>query len=153
MAIAVGLDPALVFEGAVPRLVDEWQIHPVLWDAARRIVDQRRAKGQFIFTGSTAPSESVARHSGAGRFARLTMRTMTMFESGEACGGVSISGLAKGESIASAGEDWTVHDLFERICRGGWPGNLGLDLEQAQENNKDYLRTIAEVDINTPNGV
>ncbi len=153
VAIAVGLDPALVLEGAVPRLVDEWQIHPVLWDVARRIVDQRRAKGQFILTGSTAPSESVARHSGAGRFARLTMRTMTMFESGEAFGGVSISALAKGESFTNAGEDWTVHDLFERICRGGWPGNLDLNIKQAQENNKDYLRTIAEVDINTPDGV
>ena len=153
VAIAVNLDPALVLDGETPRLVDEWQIQPILWDVARRLIDERRSKGQFIFTGSTAPSESVARHSGAGRFARLTMRTMSMFESGEATGGVSLSGLVAGECFATTSDDRSIQDLFERMCRGGWPGNLGLTLEQARENNRDYLRTIAEVDINTPDGM
>lgn len=153
VAIAVNLDPALVLDGETPRLVDEWQIQPILWDVARRLIDERRSKGQFIFTGSTVPSESVARHSGAGRFARLTMRTMSMFESGEATGGVSLSGLVAGECFATTSDDRSIQDLFERMCRGGWPGNIGLTLEQARENNRDYLRTIAEVDINTPDGM
>lgn len=153
VAIAVNLDPALVLEGETPRLIDEWQVQPILWDTARHLIDERRRKGQFIFTGSTAPGESAARHSGAGRFARITMRTMSMFESGESEGGVSLAGLAAGGSFTSAPGDWSVRDLFERMCRGGWPANLDLTLKQAQENNKDYLRTIAEVDVSTPDGV
>jgi len=151
--IAMGIDPALVLDGDTPRLVDEWQVQPLLWDAARHLVDDRQKKGQFIFTGSTAPGEQAARHSGAGRFSRVRMHTMTLFETGDATGPVSLQNLAAGEEIRAVESSMNISTLFERMCRGGWPANLGLTLAQAQANNRDYARTIAEVDIRTPDGV
>lgn len=151
--IAIDMDPALVLKGDVPRLVDEWQVQPILWDVARRIIDDQRAKGQFIFTGSTAPSAAAATHSGAGRFARLTMRTMTLFEMGHSTGGASLTSLAAGGAPASPPSTWGVEELFEQMCRGGWPGNLGLPLNEVRANMRDYLHTIAAVDITTPDDV
>ncbi|MGM5594828.1 DUF4143 domain-containing protein [Corynebacterium glucuronolyticum] len=151
--IAMGIDPALVLDGDTPRLVDEWQVQPLLWDAARHLVDDRQKKGQFIFTGSTAPREKAARHSGAGRFSRVRMHTMTLFETGDATGPVSLQNLAAGEEIRAVESSMNISALFECMCRGGWPANLGLTLAQAQANNRDYARTIAEVDIRTPDGV
>ncbi|MCT1563410.1 ATP-binding protein [Corynebacterium glucuronolyticum] len=150
--IAMGIDPALVLDGDTPRLVDEWQVQPLLWDTARHLVDDRQEKGQFIFTGSTASGEQAARHSGAGRFARVRMRTMTLFETGDSTGTVSLQNLAAGEEIRAVESSMNISTLFERMCRGGWPTNLELTLAQAQANNRDYARTIAEVDIRTPDG-
>lgn len=151
--IAVGVDPMMVLDGKVPRLVDEWQVQPILWDAARHVVDDRQKKGQFIFTGSTAPSELVARHSGAGRFARLKMYTMTLAETGESTCEVSLDALATGGRAKATNSSWNITKLCERMCFGGWPGNLGLSVKQTRSNIRDYLRTIAEVDISTPDGV
>lgn len=145
--------PQLVLEGDTPRLVDEWQVYPVLWDLARHEIDRRHRPGQFIFTGSTAPGEGAARHSGAGRFARLVMGTMTFAETGHSDSAVSLRELAQlppGAAITPASSSLTVPDIAQRIAHGGWPGNLELSTEQARANNRDYLETVCAVDIRIP---
>lgn len=149
---AMEVEPSLLLEGSTPRLIDEWQEQPALWDVVRNAVDERQAKGQFILTGSTAPSELVARHSGAGRFARLVMSTMTLQESGHSSEEVSLRAVIAGESPRAADSGLRFRELMERIAVGGWPGNLGLSAEQSLANNRDYLRTVAEIDISTPDG-
>ncbi|WP_098389385.1 ATP-binding protein [Corynebacterium renale] len=151
--IAMGTDPNLLLMGATPRLVDEWQVQPLLWNAARHLIDDRQDVGQFIFTGSTAPSELVASHSGAGRFARLRMSTMTFWESGDSTGEVSLTEISKGNTQLAGGASKSIQDIAERMTRGGWPAGRNLPLEAAARNNRDYIRTIAEVDISTPDGV
>lgn len=150
--LAMETDPRLLLEGETPRLIDEWQIEPRLWDFARHAIDDRQAKGQFIFTGSTAPGASATRHSGAGRFARLNMSTMTLFESGESDGSVSLEAVATGDSIPFVEPTLTLQQLAERVCRGGLPYNVGLPLDEALENVRDYVTTVGEVDIHTVDG-
>ncbi|EFN92853.1 hypothetical protein HMPREF9278_2124 [Mobiluncus mulieris FB024-16] len=145
--------PDLALQGATPRLIDEWQVHPILWDLSRHEIDRRREPGQFILTGSTAPGAGAAKHSGAGRFARLTMGTMTFLETGHSDATISLHELAKsapGEEIAPHASRLTIPDIAQRLAFGGWPGNLGLTAKQATENNRDYLETIAAVDIRVP---
>lgn len=145
--------PQLVLEGDTPRLVDEWQVFPVLWDLARHEIDRRHRPGQFIFTGSTAPGEGAARHSGAGRFARIVMGTMTFAETGHSDSAVSLSELAQlpsGTALTPTSSALTVPDIAQRIVHGGWPGNLELSTEQARANNRDYLETVCAVDIRIP---
>ena len=142
-------DPRLLLDGEAPRLFDEWQLHPRLWDFARHEIDRRKAKGQFIFTGSTAPGVNATRHSGAGRFARLTMSTMTLFESGESDGSVSLRDVVAGKSPAFATPPLAFADLANRMCRGGLPYNVDLSLEDAIQNVRDYMQTVAGVDIHT----
>lgn len=145
--------PDLALKGNTPRLIDEWQVYPILWDLARHQIDRRREPGQFILTGSTAPGAGAAKHSGAGRFARLTMGTMTFLETGHSDGAVSLGELVKlapGEKIAPHPSELSVIAIAERLSFGGWPGNLGLSTKQAAENNRDYLETIAAVDIRMP---
>ncbi len=148
--ISMGLDPTLILQGPTPRLLDEWQAQPLLWDIARHEIDARKKTGQFIFTGSTAPSEAAQRHSGAGRFSRLTMQTMTLFESGESTGEASLSALLEGTAPSVGASPLTVSELAERICHGGWPAFRTLSTSDAQANLRDYVRTIAELDITTP---
>lgn len=150
--LAMETDPRLLLEGETPRLIDEWQIEPRLWDFARHAIDDRQAKGQFIFTGSTAPGASTTRHSGAGRFAWLNMSTMTLFESGESDGSVSLEAVATGDSIPFVEPTLTLQQLAERVCRGGLPYNVGLPLDEALENVREYVTTVGEVDIHTVDG-
>ncbi|VEI13068.1 ATP-binding protein [Trueperella bialowiezensis] len=152
VATVINLDPNLVLNGSTPRLLDEWQAYPVLWNTVRRAVDDRREKGQFILTGSTAPAESAGRHSGAGRFARITMQTMSLWETGHSSGEVSVAALLQGEPAAAEPSSLSVEELAERISRGGWPHYQSLTVSQALATNRDYIRTIAEVDIATPDG-
>ena len=147
--LAMATDPRLLLDGEAPRLVDEWQLHPRLWDFARHEIDRRKAKGQFIFTGSTAPGVNATRHSGAGRFARLTMSTMTLFESGESDGSVSLRDVVAGTSPTFATPPLAFVDLANRMCRGGLPYNVDLSLEDAIQNVRDYVQTVADVDIHT----
>ena len=151
--ISMGVDPALVLQGPTPRVLDEWQAQPKLWDVVRHEIDGRGQPGQFILTGSTAPAEAVQGHSGAGRFSRLTMHTMTLAESGESTGQASLLNMVKGEAPRVGKTELTIHDLAERICRGGWPGFLRLSVADAQANLRDYVRTIVELDISTPDKV
>lgn len=145
----VAVDPALVLEGVPPRLLDEWQHYPQLWNAVRREVDNRSARGQFILTGSTAPSTDAIRHSGAGRFARLRMRTMTLSESGHSDATVSFAALLDGDQPRSASTALAFDDLLERIAVGGWPAFTGLPVKAAMANVRDYVDTIAEVDVHS----
>ncbi len=140
-------DPAMLLDGATPRLIDEWQRVPEVWDAVRAAVDDRQQDGQFILTGSASPSESLTRHSGAMRISRLRMRPMSLYESGDSTGAVSLAGLLAGADSTAAPP---VHDLTaiaELTCRGGWPATLRRDIDDAQQAARDYLDTIAGTDI------
>ncbi|QPK80228.1 ATP-binding protein [Corynebacterium lizhenjunii] len=149
----MAIDPALLLAGDTPRVLDEWQVFPELWNHVRHEVDSRQAKGQFILTGSTAPGEKAARHSGAGRFSRLTLSTMTFSETGHSTGAVSLRALAHGADLQPMKSDLKIADVVERMCRGGWPGWLDVSTSDAMANARDYLRTVAEVDVATPDGV
>lgn len=145
---AIRVDPALVLNGAPPQLIDEWQLEATaVWNHVRHAINRRAAPGQFVLTGSAVPDDDAARHTGAGRFARLRMRPMSLYESGESTGVMSVSALLDGQRPTSPVSELTVPDLVDLVARGGWPLNLDLDVADAARANRDYLRTIAEVDI------
>ncbi len=122
---AIAVDPTLVLEGNSPRLIDEWQIEPVIWNHIRRYVDQKQQVGQFILTGSSVPADDVTRHTGAGRIARLRLRTLSLFESGYSSGELSLNDLFAGQFSNSADHGLNLKEIVERLCIGGWPGYLG----------------------------
>ena len=116
----VDINPSLLLEGKTPRLIDEWQIAPKLWDAARFEIDHRNQEGQFIFTGSAVPADSTQiEHSGTGRFAWLTMYPMSLFESEESSGFVSLKDLFNDPSMISAKNVLKIDELAFLVCRGG----------------------------------
>ncbi len=149
---AAAREPALVLDGATPRLIDEWQLEPAIWNHVRRAIDDRRAPGQFILTGSAVPPDDITRHTGAGRITRLRMRPMTMFETGMSGGAISLAGLLAGEPARSADSGVTVADLAREIAVGGWPGFQGLTVEQGVRAVRDYLEEIRRVDIGRVEG-
>ena len=144
--------PDKLLEGAIPRLIDEWQEGPLLWDAVRSAVD-RGGRGMYVLTGSAVPpeidddEERVPRHTGTGRIARLTMRPMSLWESGESTGEVSMEKLFAGEDVTGAKSGLELEDVCELICRGGWPGALGLSGRVARGPAKEYYAAIVESDI------
>jgi predicted AAA+ superfamily ATPase len=144
---AIAVDPALVLEGATPRLLDEWQIEPTLWNHVRRAVDDRSDSGQFILTGSAVPADDITRHTGAGRIARLRMRPMSLFETGRGLGRISLTGLLEGEMVASADSGLTVADIADEVARGGWPGLRERAVPDAVLAIRDYLDEIVRVDV------
>ncbi len=144
---AAAVDPALVLEGATPRLIDEWQLEPAVWNHVRRAVDDRRAPGQFILAGSAVPPDDITRHTGAGRIARLRMRPMTLFETGSSSGEVSLVRLLAGEPVHGVDTGLRVADLAREIAVGGWPGFRGLATVQALRAVRDYLEEIRRVDV------
>lgn len=141
------LSPALVLEGERPRLLDEWQLEPRLWNHVRRTVDERRRPGQFILTGSATPTDDVTRHSGSGRILRVRMRPMSLLESGHSTGSVSLARLLDGEPVAGAKANLDLHGIVERIRIGGWPGLQHLGVEGAQTLLRSYLDDVARADI------
>lgn len=147
------LDPSLVLDGDVPRLIDEWQVEPRLWNHVRRAVDDRGTPGQFVLTGSSVPPDDVARHTGAGRFSFLRMRPMTFFETGHTNGAVSLAGLLTGEPPRAPDPGLTVADLAERITVGGWPAQQGRRVIDAARGARDYLEQISGVDVSRVTGV
>lgn len=150
---ALQVAPALVLDGAVPRLIDEWQLGgTTLWNHIRRAVDDRQAPGQFILTGSSTPRDDFARHSGAGRFARISMRPMSLYEMGYSSGAASLAGLLAGGGIACPDPGLSVPEILDRIAVGGWPANLTRDLDAALQQNRDYLTNAREVDVPTTVG-
>ena len=151
---AVGLNPALVLEGETPRLIDEWQIEPAIWNQIRRAVDDRGEPGQFILAGSAVPTDELTRHSGAGRIARLRMRPMSLIESGLSSGEISLRALLTGSATAEAAESKPdIGDLADEIARGGWPGFRARSLESAMEAVRDYLGEVSRTDISQVDGV
>lgn len=145
--------PDRLLEGAIPRLIDEWQEGPLLWDAVRSAVDHG-GRGMFVLTGSAVPpevdegaDERVPRHTGTGRIARLTMRPMSLWESGDSTGEVSIERLFAGEDVTGARSNIELEDVCELVCRGGWPGALGLSGRAARGPAREYYAAIVESDI------
>ena len=144
--------PSLLLDGAVPRLLDEWQMAPVLWDAVRFAVDRRGAQGQFILTGSTKPLDGDVMHTGTGRIARMRMRTMSLFESGDSTGQVSLASLFSGaEPEGIAGLD--VEHLAFVTARGGWPAAVGADEGVGLQQARNYLDAIVETDVSEVDGM
>lgn len=141
------IDPSLVLEGPTPRLIDEWQTVPAIWNHVRRAVDDRRAAGQFILTGSSVPADDATRHSGAGRFLRLRMRPMSLFESGHSTGNVSLGALLRGEAPSSAQPPLTIPDIADRICIGGWPALVDQPFALAVRSVRGYLDEVRRVDV------
>lgn len=144
--------PSLLLEGDVPRLIDEWQTAPVLWDAVRFAVDERNRPGQFILTGSSVPQDDAVMHTGTGRISRVLMRPMSLYESLESNGTVSLKELFDGGDIAAHSE-MTLENVAFALIRGGWPGSVGLDEEDAVVKIQDYVDSIVNIDVSRVDGV
>lgn len=148
------LNPNQLLKGAVPRLIDEWQIAPKLWDAIRFEVDHRGELGLFILTGSAVPVDSKKiTHSGTGRFAWLTMRPMSLFESGDSNGTVSLKALFDGETEVEADSNLDIEHLAFLVCRGGWPQAVNMRDEIALYQAMDYYDAVINSDINRADNV
>ena len=150
------IDTDAALAGNTPMLIDEWQTVPKLWDAVRYVVDHRRKMGQFILTGSAVPNkeaEEEREHSGTGRFAWLTMRPMTLFESGESNGKVSLGNLFTAPEKILEKNELKLQDIAFLICRGGWPMAIGLPEEAALEQAFDYYDAVTKEDITKVDGV
>ena len=149
------ISPRTLLQGETPRLLDEWQIAPKLWDAIRFEVDHREGFGQFLLTGSAVPADSsLIHHSGTGRFAWLRMRPMALAESGESTGEVSLSALfADAGAQVFAENRLSLNDLAFLICRGGWPQATKLSGEDSLVQSFDYVDAIAREDISHVDGI
>jgi hypothetical protein len=145
--------PSLLLRGDAPRLIDEWQMAPVLWDAVRAEVDRRRIPGQFILTGSAVPKDNAVAHSGTGRIARVKMHTMSLFESGESSGAVSLQALFDGTQEEGAMSSLSVEEISYVICRGGWPAALAFPKDDALDVARNYVDAIVEEDVSRLDGM
>jgi hypothetical protein len=146
--------PSLLLAGDTPRLIDEWQMAPVLWDAVRAEVDRRRGlPGQFILTGSAVPRDNTTAHTGTGRISRVRMHTMSLFESGESSGEVSLQKLFDGTQEQGAFSSLTIENLAYAICRGGWPASLSYPRNDALEVARNYVDAIIEEDVSRVDGI
>ncbi len=141
------LSPALVLEGEVPRLIDEWQEVPRLWDAVRYKVDQSSAKGQFILTGSATPNHKGILHSGAGRIGKLRMRPMSLYESGHSSGDISLEDVCYGRISPVISGEVDLKDIINYIIRGGWPANQDTPLKQAAYLPSQYITAVLDDDV------
>lgn len=147
-----GVNPWRLLRGPKPRLIDEWQEEPVIWNHVRRAVDDATAPGQFLLTGSAVPPDDATRHTGAGRFARLRMRPLTLFEAGQSTGDISLRRLLDRAPQETDRSPLAIQELAELVCAGGWPGNLPRTLKQALSANRDYLNEIRRADVHRVSG-
>lgn len=145
---AAAVDPTLVLDGAAPRLIDEWQIEPKLWNHVRRVADDRGLPGQFILSGSAVPADDATRHTGAGRISRIRMRPMSLFETGHSSGAISTAELLSGGAPRTPDPGLTTAGVAERIAVGGWPGFRELSTAAALRAVASYLDEISRADIN-----
>ncbi|MGH7868165.1 MAG: ATP-binding protein, partial [Candidatus Dormibacteraceae bacterium] len=146
------IDPYRVLKGESPRLIDEWQVQPLIWNLVRREIDDRQSKGQFILTGSAIPPDDITRHTGAGRILRMRMRTMSLFESGHSTGEVSVAGLLKGEHAYGDGSGITFDDVVERIAVGGWPAQIRSTAADALPTLRGYVDEVTHAYMQTVDG-
>ncbi len=152
--IMAEINPNLLLKGEVPRLIDEWQIAPKLWDAIRYEVDHRNAEGQFILTGSSVPAKmDDVTHSGTGRFTFVLMRPMSLYESGESTGQVSLKELFNGTKNIECINNLDIEDVAYLICRGGWPRAIFMEEEIALEQAFDYYDAVVNRDISEADGI
>ncbi len=148
------LNPKRLLVGTTPRLIDEWQLAPKLWDAIRFEVDHRGEEGQFVLTGSAVPaSTKQITHSGTGRFTWLTMRPMSLYESGDSTGEVSLKDLFDGAKSIDGFCDFSLEHLAFLVCRGGWPSAIDMDEDIALEQAYDYCDAVVKSDINRADNI
>lgn len=142
------LNPSLVLQGETPRMIDEWQEVPSIWDATRAEVDKRRKKGQIILTGSSTPKTKGIMHTGSGRIVRLRMNTMSLYESGDSSGKVSLKELCSGNLTFQMLEEVSLEKLAVYIVRGGWPENTRVDDKKAHLMPRAYMDNVINEDLN-----
>jgi predicted AAA+ superfamily ATPase len=150
---AADTKPSVLLRGETPRLLDEWQEAPVLWDAVRFAVDRRGDVGQFILTGSAVPLDNAVRHTGTGRISRMLMRTMTLYESLESSGDVSLQALFDGTSDGDGISTLSIEQLAFVLTRGGWPASIGDKENVALRRVSDYVEAVINQDISRVDGV
>lgn len=147
------IEPSLVLRGPSPRLIDEWQEVPALWDAVRNEVDRTDKESKFVLTGSAVPRKEKPRHSGVGRIEKLKMRTMSLQESGDSSGEVSLEKLFAGAVPLATAPLHSLEEIANLVVRGGWPGSLNVPPELAQRIPRNYIATLAEDDLSRVDGV
>lgn len=145
--------PSLLLKGETPRLLDEWQTAPVLWDAVRYAVDMRGETGQFILTGSAVPRDNVVEHTGTGRISRMTMRPMSLFESKESNGLVSLNDLFNGKTDVDGMSDLSIEQIAKAIVRGGWPASIDQTEKVALRQAVDYVEAVINQDVSAVDDV
>lgn len=146
--------PSALLSGESPRLIDEWQMAPILWDAVRFEVDRRNLPGQFLLTGSAVPRDNVVQHTGTGRIAKLLMRPMSLYESKESTGEMSLKALFDGSEVSPmVTSRLTIDDILYVICRGGWPASLSMTGEYALDVARNYVDALVEEDVSKVDGV
>jgi len=151
--VVMGIDPKILLSGATPRLLDEWQDQPKLWNYVRHEIDDRKKKGQFILTGSANPDEDVKLHSGAGRFMVVEMQTMSWQEMGYSSGDVSLEQLLRGNALSYNNTELPLEWIIERMMKGGWPAQLNVLLEDAILLNRGYVDLLADIDMSRVSNV
>ncbi len=151
--IVMSINPEILLEGKTPRLIDEWQEQPKLWNYVRHKVDDRKKKAQFILTGSANPEEEIKLHSGAGRFTIVEMQTMAWQEMGYSSGMVSLQAVLKGEAIVYSDNKLTLELIIERMMKGGWPALMNASLHEAILVNRSYVDLLAEADMSRVSNV
>jgi predicted AAA+ superfamily ATPase len=150
---AADTKPSLLLKGDTPRLIDEWQMAPVLWDAVRFAVDQRGECGQFILTGSAVPRDNAVQHTGTGRISRMTMRPMSLFESLESNGEMSLQAMFDGVVADECKSDLSIERLAFALTRGGWPASIGRKESVALRLIYDYVEAVIHADASRVDGV
>ena len=145
--IVGAVEPSALLDGAWPRLLDEWQVVPIVWNHIRHACDATSERGLFILAGSAKPVDDITRHTGAGRMRRIRMRPMSLFESSESSGEVSVASLFAGQDCNAARPEAGLSDIAALVCRGGWPAQMGLPLSEVQQNLRDYLAEVARTDV------
>ena len=153
LRIAAEVDPDSILKGAEPRLLDEWQLIRGIWNPMRHACDRRGGFGHFLLTGSQNPPDDITEHSGAGRVARVRMRPMSLWESGDSSGEVSLASLLAGERCLAKDAEQTYSSVASLICRGGWPRMIKMAPNTAQARLRDYLDNITRTDISRVSGI
>lgn len=152
--LAASVKPSLLLKGKTPRLIDEWQVAPVLWDSVRHEVDLRGEDGQFILTGSATPiiDEEIS-HTGTGRISRIKMRPMSLFESNESIGEVSLKKLFEQNHNVGSISNLEIEGIAKSIVRGGWPASVTSKPETASKRARDYVDSIVQFDVSRIDGI
>ncbi len=144
--------PSLFLTGEKPRMFDEWQMYPVVWDSIRTDIDHSRLKGQYILTGSAKPSEGETMHTGTGRISRVLMRPMSLYESNESTGEVSFKNILEGKDISGVSK-LSLEDIASIIVRGGWPASLEVKSEAKYRFAKEYVKSLLHEEVKKIDGI
>lgn len=146
MRLRLELNPVSILDGDLPRLIDEWQEQPRIWNLIRHKIDERKTPGRYVLTGLSVPSDDVSRHSGAARFSFLKMRPMTLFETSHSSGEISLQDLLMRKKVSGAQSLLSIPELAKQIVVGGWPAHLGKDEKSGAIAAREYVQQIYEMD-------